>query len=103
MASIAVIGRSEAALKELLKALPKELGAKLLSADDPEALAGVMLASAAAVKGLEFDAVMIADAGSEAFPADPRSARLLYVCLTRALHKLAILHGGPLTPLLGEG
>ena len=100
MASIAVIGRSEAALKELLKALPKELGAKLLSAEDPEALTGVMLASAAAVKGLEFDAVMIADAGGEAFPADPRSARLLYVCLTRALHKLAILYEGPLTPLL---
>jgi DNA helicase-2/ATP-dependent DNA helicase PcrA len=102
MSSIAVIGRSEAALRELLKALPRPLGAKLLSADDPEALSGVMLASAAAVKGLEFDAVILADAGVDAFPDDPRSARLLYVCLTRALHKLAVLHEGPLTPLLSE-
>ncbi len=100
MSSIAVIGRNEAALRELLKALPKSLGAKLLSADDPEALSGVMLASASAVKGLEFDAVILADVSCEAFPADPRSARLLYVCLTRALHKLAVLHEGDQTPLL---
>ncbi len=70
------------------------------SAEDPEALSGVMLAPAGAVKGLEFDAVMLADAGASSFPDDPRSARLLYVCLTRALHKLAVLHEGPLTPLL---
>ena len=100
MSSIAVIGRSEAALKELLKALPKSLGAKLLSADDPEALSGVMLASAGAVKGLEFDAVILADVSVGSFPADPRSARLLYVCLTRALHKLAALYEGSPTPLL---
>ena len=100
--SIAVIGRNEAALRELLKALPKTLGAKLLSADDPEALTGVMLAPAGAVKGLEFDAVILADVGAEVFPDDPRSARLLYVCLTRALHKLAVLHEGPLTPLLSK-
>ncbi len=100
MATIAVIGRNEAALRELLKALPKTLEAKLLSADDPEALSGVMLAPAGAVKGLEFDAVILADVGAESFPDDPRSARLLYVCLTRALHKLAVLYEGPLTPLL---
>ena len=102
MASIAVIGRSEAGLRELLKALPKPLGAKLLSADDPEALSGVMLTPAGAVKGLEFDAVILADVDAETFPDDPRSARLLYVCLTRALHKLAVLHEGRLTPLLSD-
>ena len=100
MASIAVIGRNEPALRELLKALPKSLNAKLLNGDDPEALGGVMLAPAGAVKGLEFDAVILADVSCDAFPADSRSARLLYVCVTRALHKLAILHEGELTPLL---
>ena len=78
------------------------MGAKLLSADDPEALSGVMLAPAGAVKGLEFDAVILADVDAETFPDDPRSARLLYVCLTRALHKLAVLHEGRLTPLLSD-
>ena len=29
-------------------------------------------------------------------------ARLIYVCLTRALHQLAVLYCGPLTPLLRE-
>ncbi len=100
MASIAVIGRDEARLKALLKALPGELGAKLLRADAADALSGVMLAPATAVKGLEFDAVILADAGEAEYPEDPAAARLLYVCLTRALHHLAILHGGALTRLL---
>ncbi len=102
LASIAVIGRDERALKALKKALPPSLGARLLSADDPEALSGVMLAPASAVKGLEFDAVILADAGAASFPADGRSARLLYVCLTRALHALAVLYEGEITPLLAD-
>jgi len=100
MASIAVIGRGEARLRELLKLLPPALGARLLSAEDSSGLSGLLLTPAGAVKGLEFDAVILADAGAESFPDDPREARLLYVCLTRALHRLAILHRGPLTPLL---
>ena len=100
MATAAVIGRDEQALKGLLKALPEELHAKLLSADDPEALSGAMLAPAGAVKGLEFDAVILADADDTSYPFEPRAARLLYVCLTRALHRLAILHEGELTKLL---
>ena len=102
MATVAVIGRDEQALKALQKALPEDLGARLLSADDPEALSGAMLAPASAVKGLEFDAVILADAGESAYPFDPRAARLLYVCLTRALHKLAILYEGNLTKLLAQ-
>jgi len=102
LSSIAVIGRDEAALKALKKALSPSLGARLLSADDQEALSGVMLAPAAAVKGLEFDAVILADAGASSFPDDGRSARLLYVCLTRALHALAVLYEGEITPLLAD-
>ena len=102
MTTVAVIGRDEQSLKALFKALPEDIGARLLSADDPEALSGAMLAPASAVKGLEFDAVILADAGEDAYPFDPRAARLLYVCLTRALHKLAILYEGELTKLLAQ-
>ncbi len=100
MASIAVIGRDGARLRALLGALPEDLGAKLLRAEAAEALSGLMLAPAQAVKGLEFDAVILADAGEAEYPADPASARLLYVCLTRALHRLAVLYDGDLTPLM---
>ncbi len=102
MATVAVIGRDEQALRALQKALPGDIGAKLLSADDPEALSGAMLAPASAVKGLEFDAVILADADASAYPFTPRAARLLYVCLTRALHRLAILYDGDLTKLLAQ-
>ncbi len=44
--------------------------------------------------------MILADAGEAEYPADPASARLLYVCLTRALHRLAVLYDGDLTPLM---
>ncbi|MNH35116.1 Helicase IV [compost metagenome] len=50
-------------------------------------------------KGLEFDAVLIADASEEAY--SHLDAKLLYVGCTRALHKLQLLHTGQLTSLIG--
>ncbi|MBW7457119.1 ATP-binding domain-containing protein, partial [Paenibacillus sepulcri] len=49
-------------------------------------------------KGLEFDSVLIADADAASF--GDNDAKLLYVACTRALHKLKLLHRGPLTNLL---
>jgi len=51
-----------------------------------------------AVKGLEFDAVVVADpAGIVASAPDrPRGLRLLYVALTRPTQALAVVHQGDL-------
>lgn len=100
--TIAIIGRDERALKQLIKRLPPELGARLLSAGDDEYAGGVVAAAATCVKGLEFDCVIIADAGERCFADAPLDGRLLYVCLTRPLHELAVLYSGKLTPLLRE-
>jgi len=100
--TVAVIGRSEKELKKLLKELPEELGAKLLDVNEEEYSGGVVLAHAGAVKGLEFDGVIIADADEESFADRDLDARLLYVCCTRALHRLMVCHSGTLSPLLQE-
>ena len=42
-------------------------------------------------KGLEFDSVIIADANSDYYKDDLLSIKLLYVAITRALHRLCVI------------
>ena len=99
-AAIAVIGRDEAYLRKLLAQMPPELGAQLLDVADEDYNGGIRFASAAHVKGLEFDGVILADADAQTYPAGDIDARLLYVAVTRALHRLEITYMGEKTPLL---
>lgn len=55
----------------------------------------VTLVPAPAAKGLEFDAVVVAEP-AEIAARDLRGLRLLYVALTRPIHKLVIVHSLPL-------
>ncbi len=102
MSSIAVIDRTDAQLKALKKKLPEELNVSLLDVNASEYAGGVTLARASDVKGFEFDGVILADASCERFPDRDLDAKLLYVCLTRPLHRLACLYEGTLTSLLAE-
>ena len=61
---------------------------------------GVLVASAAAVKGLEFDGVIVAGADADEYAACVEDAKLLYVALTRALHHLCVFYADVCTPLL---
>ena len=47
-------------------------------------------------KGLEFDAVVVADADRAHYAEKAWDAKLMYVGCTRALHELWLLHGEPL-------
>jgi len=100
IANIAVIARSRALLSILEPTLSVEFGAKILDLNDENYSGGILLAPADSVKGLEFDGVILAGASETDFPDRDLDSRLLYVCLTRALHKLAVLHDGRVTPLL---
>ncbi|MBE9915050.1 UvrD-helicase domain-containing protein [Paenibacillus donghaensis] len=51
-------------------------------------------------KGLEFDAVIVADADEQHYGASAWDAKLLYVGCTRALHELWLMHEGPLPDFL---
>lgn len=63
---------------------------------------GVDVTDVDAVKGLEFDYVVVPDASARAYPADDESRRRLHVAATRAAHQLWIAAPGTPSPLLGS-
>jgi DNA helicase-2/ATP-dependent DNA helicase PcrA len=70
----------------------------LVQSKQPAYKGGLTVVPVYLSKGLEFDAVLIADAGEKSYRDG--DAKLLYVGCTRALHKLQLLHRGDLTPLV---
>ncbi|HET7560277.1 MAG TPA: UvrD-helicase domain-containing protein [Limnochordia bacterium] len=91
--SVAVICRSAAAARQLHEALPTEASLRLIRKDDRALAAGGVVIPAYLAKGLEFDAVVIADA--ESYNA-PEVRKLLYTACTRALHDLRLVAVGQL-------
>ncbi|NOV00380.1 RNA polymerase recycling motor HelD [Paenibacillus planticolens] len=61
--------------------------------------AGVMIMPAYLAKGLEFDAVILYDAGAAVY-AEAKERKLFYTACTRALHYLDVCYLGELTPFL---
>ena len=63
----------------------------------------VSLVPAALVKGLEFDRVVVVEPADvvEAEPDERTGLRRLYVCLTRAVSAMVVLHSRPLPAALG--
>ncbi len=87
-----------AALHKQLKPLYGEL--RLMDPESGDYHGGLYVAAATDVKGLEFDCVLIADCSAGAYRQEPLDARLLYVAMTRPLHRLAGYYTGEITPLL---
>lgn len=53
---------------------------------------GILILPVEKAKGLEFDSVYILDLNEDFYPNDDLSIRLLYVSMTRALHRLTIIY-----------
>lgn len=101
MASIAVIGRTEAACEALHAALAEQgLEAERITPHQTTYRGGLSVIPAYLTKGLEFDAVIVTDADAASYTLSGRDSKLLYVCCTRALHELLILYSGKPSPLL---
>lgn len=100
--TIAVICKDEKESKEAYSAISKETEAKLFTDSDVEFSNGVIILPIEYSKGLEFDAVIIYDASTEAYPKDDGYAKLLYVASTRALHELSVFYKGNLTKLISD-
>ena len=100
--SIALIEKTEAQARKLFRDLGKDLDARLLSETDPDYRGGVMILPASIVKGMEFDCVGVCDASADNFPEDEFLCRVLYVMMTRPLHRLCVWHRGAPTPLLAD-
>ena len=98
--SIALIEKTAEQAKKLFKQIGAELDAHLLSETDAEYRGGVMILPASIAKGMEFDCVGVCDASAENFPDEAFLCRILYVMMTRPLHRLCIWHKGDPSPLL---
>ena len=69
--------------------------------DDVDSGARVTVVPATLVKGLEYDHVIVHEP-ADIVDAEPRGLNRLYVVLTRAVSRLAVVHGRPLPdPLAG--
>lgn len=99
--TIAIIGRTARECEDIHRHFRREgVDASLVLSKQPAYEGGITVVPVYLSKGLEFDAVLIADAGADAY--NPMDAKLLYVGCTRALHKLKLLHRGMPTPLLDQ-
>lgn len=97
--TISVIGRTAKECDDIYAyLLGRGIDVSLVQSKQPTYGGGLTVVPVYLSKGLEFDAVLIADAGSLAY--DEMDAKLLYVGCTRALHKLKLLYRGDRTELL---
>jgi DNA helicase-2/ATP-dependent DNA helicase PcrA len=85
--------RAHASLKPLLPGLAR------ITKETLHYEAGVMILPAYLAKGLEFDAVILYDAGAAVY-AEAKERKLFYTACTRALHHLDVFYLGELTPFL---
>jgi DNA helicase IV len=69
--------------------------------DDPDLTSPVVVLTVPQAKGLEFDSVLIADPAG-LLEASPRGRNDLYVALTRATQRVAVVHPGPVPKILAR-
>ncbi|MGE5630819.1 MAG: RNA polymerase recycling motor HelD [Caulobacteraceae bacterium] len=91
--SIAVICKTAEACKEMHSFFkPGKDAPRIITEKDREYKGGVVVVPSHLSKGLEFDAVFIADA--ESYIGGELDTKLLYVAMTRSLHRLYIYYSG---------
>ncbi|HET6214987.1 MAG TPA: AAA family ATPase, partial [Micromonosporaceae bacterium] len=91
--SVAVIAADAAAAR--LTAVLHAAGIATSTPEDVETAARVTIVPATLAKGLEYDHVIVAEP-AEIVAAEPRGLHRLYVVLTRAVSRLAVVHAQPL-------
>ena len=96
--SVGVIAADEAV--DGLRAALAAAGIETGTADDVDSAARVTVVPATLVKGLEYDHVVVVEPAA-IVAAEPRGLHRLYVVLTRAVSRLAVLHTAPLPAPLG--
>ena len=97
--SVAVIARSAEEARRLQRQL-QTVGAQLLLTSDTPYTGGIVVTTAFVVKGFEFDQVIVANACDHLY-CNTWDDRLLYISVTRALHRLVVLYTGKPSRYLG--
>lgn len=100
-ASIALITKTAAEAEGFQEQLIKAaLTPALINGTDEEYHGGLVILPSYLAKGLEFDAALIANASRENYGCNPLDSKLLYVAMTRPLHRLFIYYHGVESELL---
>ena len=73
---------------------------KVITGSEKEYIGGIVIVPSYLAKGLEFDAVIIAGASTQEYRMIDLDIKLLYVAMTRPLHKLYIYYCNELSELL---
>lgn len=100
---ICVIARNPEHARRLHGDLSRGLDPVLVLDGDFRFEPGIIVTTAAAVSGLEFDAVVIPDVTPGFYPASPELARAFYVAATRARDWLWLLTPEAWSPLVSAG
>lgn len=101
--SIAVICKTMDECKAVHSLLSRHIeGIYVITGKEDTYKSGAVIVPSYLAKGLEFDIVFISDAGSAVYKEEELDLKLLYVAMTRPLHKLIIYYQGELSPLLKE-
>lgn len=91
--SIAIAAKSMDECKKLFKQLKADLAeAILLSVKDTAFPEGILVMPAYLTKGLQFDAVILVDVNLDTYQANEEDAKLLYVAMTRPVHRLVVVY-----------
>lgn len=97
---ICVIARNPEHARRLHGELSRGLDPALVLDGDFRFEPGILVTTAAAVSGLEFDAVVVPDLTPAFYPPNPELARALYVAVTRARDWLWLLSPDEWSPLV---
>jgi DNA helicase II / ATP-dependent DNA helicase PcrA len=102
MPNIAVIDKTVARCKALHKRLSSHgVDAHLVTGKDTRYEGGVSIVPIYLSKGMEFDTVILFNPSAQLYDRErPEDVKLLYVAMTRALHRLHMIHWEELTGLL---
>lgn len=101
--SCAIICKTLEECKEIYNAVSRDIqGIHMITGKEDEYKSGLVIVPSYLSKGLEFDIVILSNANSTHYQKDELDIKLLYVSMTRPLHKLFILYEGELSPLLAE-
>ncbi|CAM4379457.1 helicase UvrD [Bacillus manliponensis] len=99
--TIAVVTRTEEACREMYERLQeKGISVHMIEANQSKYEGGISVVPVYLAKGLEFDAVLLADVDDIHYKGTAHDAQLLYVACTRSLHDLWVFYSGTCSPLI---
>ncbi|WP_238916847.1 RNA polymerase recycling motor HelD [Clostridium sp. YIM B02555] len=97
--SIGIITKTAKEANDLYNFLKDKVNVRAIMKDDDEYMSDTLIIPAYLAKGLEFDVVLIYNAGEENYSSEEERL-LLYTACTRALHVLCVYFSGNVTSLI---